>query len=55
MRMSDRQAAFRADFRNRIAPAYVGLLHVALIYALGAAAIYFCLRQIHGPSCTSSW
>jgi hypothetical protein len=50
MRMSDRQAAFRADFRNRIAPAYVGLLHVALIYALGAAAIYYCLRQIHGPS-----
>lgn len=48
--MSARQAAFRADFRNRIAPAYVGVLHVALIYILGAAAIWYCARHIHGAA-----
>ncbi len=47
--MSARQAAFRAEFRDRIAPAYAGLPHVALIYALGAAAIWFSARQIHAP------
>ena len=45
-KMSQRQAAFRADFRTRIAPAYFGWAHVALIYALGAAAIWYCARQI---------
>ena len=39
-RMSQRQAAFRADFRARIAPAYAGWAHVALIYALGLSAIW---------------
>jgi hypothetical protein len=49
-RMSQRQAAFRADFRTRIAPAYYGWAHVALIYALGGAAIWFCARQIAAPA-----
>jgi len=48
--MSRRQAAFRADFRSRIAPAYRGWLHVALIYALGAAAIWYSARQIAHPA-----
>ena len=49
-RMSNRQAAFRADFRARIAPLYFGWAHVALIYALGAAAIWYCARQIASPA-----
>ena len=49
-KMSRRQAAFRDDFRNRIAPAYAGWVHVALIYALGAAAIWYCVRQIAAPA-----
>jgi len=49
-RMSQRQAAFRADFRTRIAPAYYGWAHVALIYALGGAAIWYCARQIAAPA-----
>jgi Fatty acid hydroxylase superfamily len=49
-RMSQRQAAFRADFRTRIAHAYSGWMHVALIYALGLAAIWYCARQIAGPA-----
>jgi hypothetical protein len=49
-RLSQRQAAFRADFRARIAPAYAGWVHVALIYALGVAAIWYCARQISAPA-----
>ena len=45
-----RQAAFRADYRERIAPAYVGWAHVALIAVLGAAAIWVCARQITAPA-----
>lgn len=48
--LSPRQAAFRADFRTRIAPAYSGWAHVALIFALGAAAIWYCMRQIAHPA-----
>ena len=33
--MLPRQAAFRTDYRQRISPAYVGWLHVALIFGLG--------------------
>jgi hypothetical protein len=49
-RLSQRQAAFRADFRARIAAAYVGWVHVALIFALGGSAIWFCARQVHAPA-----
>ena len=50
MTMSRRQAAFRADFRARIAPAYVGWVHVALIFVLGGACIWYCGRQIVRPA-----
>ena len=49
-RLSQRQAAFRADFRARIAPAYIGWVHVATIAALGFAAIWYCARQVHGAA-----
>ena len=48
--MSPRQAAFRAAYRAQIAPAYHGLAHVALIYAIGGAAIWYAARHIHGPT-----
>jgi hypothetical protein len=47
--MPPRQAAFRADYRTRISPAYRGWLHVALITLLGGAAIWVCARQITRP------
>jgi len=47
--MSARQSAFRSDYRQRIAPAYAGWAHVALIFVLGAAAIWVCARQIAQP------
>ncbi len=48
--MSPRQAAFRAAYRAQIAPAYDGLAHVALIYAIGGAAIWYAARHVDGPS-----
>ena len=48
--MSQRQAAFRADYRERISPWYSGLGHVLLIYAIGFAAIWYAARHVHAPS-----
>jgi hypothetical protein len=47
--MSPRQEAFRAAYRARIAPAYNGLAHVALIYLIGAATIWYAAQHIHRP------
>src|SRR5437764_1482916 len=44
--MSPRQAAFRADYRQRISPWYSGLAHVLVIAALGIATIWYCARHI---------
>ena len=48
--MSSRQAAFRAAYRAQIAPAYHGLVHVALIYLIGGAALWYGAMQIHGST-----
>jgi len=48
--MSKRQAAFRADYRQRISPWYSGLGHVALIYAIGIAALWYYIPHIHQPT-----
>jgi hypothetical protein len=47
--MSPRQAAFRADYRARIARPYNGWLHVLLIYAIGGAALAYAIPHIHTP------
>ena len=48
--MTPRQAAFRADYRTRISPWYSGVGHVALIYAIGIAALWYCIPHIHRPT-----
>jgi Fatty acid hydroxylase superfamily len=48
--MPKRQAEFRAEYRPRISPWYSGLLHVLVIYAIGAAALAYCIPHIHRPS-----
>jgi hypothetical protein len=48
--LSKRQEAFRADYRPRISPWYSGLLHVFVIYAIGFAALAYCIPHIHTPS-----
>jgi hypothetical protein len=47
--MPQRQAAFRDDFRRRIAKLYNGPLHVLMIFAIGIATIWYCSRQAQGP------
>ena len=48
--MSNRQAAFRADYRPRISPWYSGVLHVIVIYAIGIAALAYFIPHIHQRS-----
>ena len=48
--MSARQEAFRAAYRAQIAPAYHGLIHVALIYLIGGSALWYAASQIHAPT-----
>lgn len=45
-----RQEAFRADYRPRISPWYSGVLHVAVICAIGIAALWYFIRHIHSPT-----
>jgi len=44
--VSDRQVAFRKEYRSRIVGWYNGYFHVLVIYALGAAALYYFIQHI---------
>ena len=48
--MTPRQAAFRADYRERISPWYSGLGHVVVIAAIGLMTIWYCAIHIHNPT-----
>jgi len=48
--MPKRQAAFRDDFRTRIAKFYNGPLHVLMIFGIGGATIWYCVRQVQSPA-----
>ena len=48
--MSNRQEAFRADYRSKISRYYSGPAHVFMIYAIGFAAIYYFSRQVVAPA-----
>ena len=48
--MTERQRAFRADYRTRISPWYSGLGHVLVIAALGLATIWYCARNVSQPT-----
>src|SRR5215211_632200 len=48
--ITQRQAAFRDSYRRQIAPLYNGPLHVALIYAIGFATLWYAVRHIQSPS-----
>ena len=45
--ISDRQKSYRQVYRSRIMGFYDGYLHIAIIYAMGAAAFYIYLQHIH--------
>jgi len=44
--MSDRQRAYRAEYRRRIDGWYNGFLHVAVIYAIGVMAYVIFISHI---------
>ena len=48
--MTPRQAAFRADYRERISPWYSGFGHVVVIAAIGLMTIWYCALHIHNPT-----
>jgi hypothetical protein len=45
--VTERQKAFRQEYRSRIMGWYDGYLHIAIIYAMGAAAFTIYLQHIH--------
>ena len=47
--MPKRQAAFREDFRGRIARFYSGPLHVLMIFGIGIAVIWYSVQQLDNP------
>ena len=44
--ITERQVKFREEYRSRIMGWYDGYLHVAIIYAMGAAALYIYVQHV---------
>ena len=45
--ITERQKAFRQEYRSRIVGWYDGYVHIVIIYAIGAAAFYVYVAHIH--------
>lgn len=45
--MSERQRKFREEYKSEISPLYNGLLHIGVMYAVGVAAVWYCVTQLH--------
>ena len=48
--MSEKQRAFRKNYRARIEPWYHGFVHILVMYAVGLSAIWFCSQQLKAPT-----
>ena len=48
--MTARQRDYRREYRSRIAGWYNGWVHVAVIYAIGLAALFIDLTNLHAPA-----
>ena len=46
--MTERQRQFREQYQSEISPLYNGLLHIAVLYGAGGAAIWYSLTQMQG-------
>lgn len=46
--MTERQRQFREQYQSEISPLYNGLLHIAVLYGAGIAAIWYCLSHMQG-------
>ena len=49
--VSERQCQFRETYKSNISPLYNGILHVAVTFGAGIAAIAYCVSQMR----TASW
>ena len=49
-KMTDRQRAYRANYRDRVAGWYNGFLHIAIVYTIGITALYIFISNIHNVS-----
>jgi hypothetical protein len=47
--MTERQRLFRENYKSNINPTYNGLLHVCVLFAVGIAAICYCVEQLVDP------
>jgi len=48
--MSERQREFRARYKERISPFYNGIVHVAVMFAVGVTALWYCSSQLVAPT-----
>lgn len=48
--MSERQRKFREKYKSNISPLYNGLVHIAVMYGIGVAAIYYCVNHLQNAS-----
>jgi hypothetical protein len=45
--MTERQRKFREQYKADISPLYNGLLHITVLYAVGIAALWYSVSQMH--------
>ena len=50
--ISERQKAFRQEYRSRIVGWYDGYVHILIVYAIGAAAFYI---YVHTSTMSPGW
>lgn len=48
--MTDKQRAFREQYKDRISPFYNGIVHIAVMFAAGIGAITYCAKQLQGAT-----
>lgn len=48
--MTERQRKFRDQYVADISPWYNGLVHIGVMYAVGIAAVAWCISQVHGAT-----
>ena len=48
--MTERQRKFREKYVAEISPWYNGLVHIAVMYAAGISAIWWCASRMHGAT-----
>lgn len=46
--MTERQRAFREQYKSNISPFYSGLLHISVMYCAGFAALWYCASKLSG-------